>query len=42
MARYVDSVVVPVAKKNLAAYRAMARKCGKIWMEYGALQFTDA
>ena len=41
MAHYVDGFVVPVPKKNLVAYRAMARKCGKIWMEYGALQYTE-
>ena len=41
MAHYVDGFVVPVPKKNLAAYRRMARKCGKIWMEYGALHYTE-
>jgi uncharacterized protein YbaA (DUF1428 family) len=38
---YVDGFVVPVPRKKLAAYRAMARKSGKIWMEYGALQFRE-
>jgi uncharacterized protein YbaA (DUF1428 family) len=28
---YVDGFVVPVPNKNLAAYRRMARKAGKIW-----------
>jgi uncharacterized protein YbaA (DUF1428 family) len=41
MAHYVDGFVVPVPKKNLAAYRSMARKCGKIWIEYGALHYTE-
>lgn len=41
MAHYVDGFVVPVPTKNLAAYRAIARKCGKIWMEHGALQYTE-
>ena len=41
MARYVDGFVVPVPKKNLAAYRAMARKAGKIWREHGALEFKE-
>jgi uncharacterized protein YbaA (DUF1428 family) len=41
MAHYVDGFVVPVPTKNLAAYRAMARKCGKIWMGHGALQYTE-
>jgi uncharacterized protein YbaA (DUF1428 family) len=38
---YVDGFVVPVPRKKLDAYRAMARKAGKIWKEYGALQFRE-
>lgn len=38
---YVDGFVVPVPKKNLAAYRAMSRKAGKIWREYGALDYRE-
>ena len=38
---YVDGFVVPVPKKKLAAYRAMARKAGKIWREHGAVQFHE-
>jgi uncharacterized protein YbaA (DUF1428 family) len=30
-----------VPKKKLAAYRAMARKAGKIWREHGALEFRE-
>ncbi len=41
MAQYVDGFVLPVPKKNLAAYRRMARKAGKVWMEHGALQYTE-
>ena len=41
MARYVDGFVLPVPKKNLAAYVRMARKAGKIWKEHGALSFTE-
>jgi uncharacterized protein YbaA (DUF1428 family) len=41
MAHYVDGFIVPVSTKNLAAYRTLARKCGKIWMEHGALQYTE-
>lgn len=41
MAHYVDGYVLPVPKKNLAAYRHMARKAGKVWMEYGALQYME-
>jgi uncharacterized protein YbaA (DUF1428 family) len=39
--KYVDGYVLPVAKKNLAAYRRMALKAGKIWREHGALQFCE-
>lgn len=39
--KYVDGYVLPVPKKNLAAYRRMAQKAGKIWMEHGALQFCE-
>ena len=38
---YVDGIVVPVPKKNLAAYRRMANKCGKVWLEHGALDYTE-
>ena len=38
---YVDGFVVPVPLKNLAAYRRMARKAGKVWREYGALDYKE-
>jgi uncharacterized protein YbaA (DUF1428 family) len=38
---YVDGFVVPVPKKNLAAYRRLARKMGSIWCEHGALAYTE-
>lgn len=41
MSLYVDGFVVPVPKKNLTAYRRMARKFGKIWIEYGALEVHE-
>lgn len=41
MARYVDGFVLPLPKKNVDAYRRMARKAGKIWREYGALEFHE-
>ena len=39
--RYVDGFVLPVPKKNLAAYRRMSQKAGKIWREYGALEYVE-
>ena len=38
---YVDGFIVPVPKKNLAAYRSLAKKAGKIWREYGALDYCE-
>lgn len=38
---YVDGFVVPVPKKNLPAYRRLARKAGKVWREHGALEFRE-
>lgn len=41
MPRYVDGFVLPVPKKNLNAYRRMARTAGKVWREYGALAYVE-
>jgi uncharacterized protein YbaA (DUF1428 family) len=38
---YVDGFVLPVPKRKLAAYRRMARKAGKVWIEHGALDFKE-
>lgn len=38
---YVDGFVVPVPKKNLAAYRRISTRCGKIWREHGALEYYE-
>src|SRR3954471_24039809 len=38
---YVDGFVVPVLKKNVAAYRAMAKKAAKVWREHGALEVRE-
>lgn len=38
---YVDGFVIPVPKKKVAAYRAMSKKAGKIWREYGALEYRE-
>ena len=39
---YVDGFVVPVPRRKLAAYLKMARKCGKVWREHGALEYREA
>ena len=38
---YVDGFVLAVPKANVEAYRKIARKAGKIWMEYGALEYVE-
>ena len=38
---YVDGFIVAVPKKNVDAYKRLARKAGKIWKEYGALEFKE-
>jgi uncharacterized protein YbaA (DUF1428 family) len=41
MALYVDGFVIAVPKKRLAEYRRMAVMAGKIWREYGALDYKE-
>jgi uncharacterized protein YbaA (DUF1428 family) len=38
---YVDGFIVAVPKKNLAAYARMSKKAGKVWREYGALDYRE-
>jgi uncharacterized protein YbaA (DUF1428 family) len=38
---YVDGFVLPIPKKNVAAYRRIAAKAGKIWREHGALDYKE-
>jgi uncharacterized protein YbaA (DUF1428 family) len=38
---YVDGFLIPLPKKNLAAYRKIAAKAGKIWMDLGALEYRE-
>lgn len=39
---YVEGYVVPVPKNKLNAYKALARKAGKVWREHGALAYVEA
>lgn len=41
MANYVDGFVIPVPKRNVGAYRRVARTAGKIWREHGALEYRE-
>lgn len=38
---YVDGFLIPIPKKNLMAYKRIAAKAGKIWMEHGALDYKE-
>ena len=39
---YVDGFVLVVKRKNVKAYRKIAQKAGRIWREYGALEYREA
>lgn len=41
MALYVDGFVIPLPKKNLAAYRRISKKAGKVWRDHGALEYRE-
>jgi uncharacterized protein YbaA (DUF1428 family) len=41
MNKYVDGFVIPIPKKNLKAYRKMAKNAGKIWIKHGALEYWE-
>jgi uncharacterized protein YbaA (DUF1428 family) len=41
MAKYVDSFVLPVPRKNLKAYIKMAKVAAKVWMKHGALEYHE-
>lgn len=38
---YVDGFAIPAPKKQLAAYKKMSAKAGKIWKEFGALDYKE-
>lgn len=41
MSKYVDAYILPIRKKNVAAYRVMARVGHKVWRELGALDYRE-
>ena len=41
MKGYVDLYILPLPKKNLAAYRRIAQKFGKIIEDHGALEYRE-
>ena len=38
---YVDGFIVAVPKKKLEAYVRLSKKVGKVWREYGALEYRE-
>jgi uncharacterized protein YbaA (DUF1428 family) len=38
---YVYGFVIPVPKKNLSAYKRLSQKAGKVWREYGAIDYKE-
>jgi uncharacterized protein YbaA (DUF1428 family) len=38
---YVDGFVIPLPKKNVQAYRRIAKRAGAIWREHGALEYRE-
>mgnify|MGYP001580635735 CR=1 FL=1 len=39
--KYVDGFVIPIKKKDLAAYKKMATWGANTWMKYGALSYFE-
>ncbi len=42
MGKYIDGFVIPIPKKNVKAYKKMARLGCKLWMEHGALDYHES
>ncbi len=38
---YADCFVLPVSKKKLPAYKALAKKAAKLWIKLGALEYRE-
>lgn len=38
---YVDGFVIPIPKRQVANYKRIARKAGKLWLEHGALEYRE-
>jgi uncharacterized protein YbaA (DUF1428 family) len=38
---YVDGFIVPVPKKNLDAYKKLAKKAAKVWRDHGAIDYQE-
>ena len=38
---YVDGFLLPIPKRKVAEYRRLSQRAGKIWREYGALEYRE-
>lgn len=41
MPKYVDGFVLPIPKKNVAAYKRLATMASKVWRDHGALDYRE-
>lgn len=41
MAHYIDAFLLPLPKNKVKAYQRMSAKAGKIWIDYGALEYRE-
>lgn len=41
MARYVDGYVIPLKKKDIPAYKRIAKIASKVWIDHGALEYRE-
>jgi uncharacterized protein YbaA (DUF1428 family) len=38
---YVDGFILPIPRKNLNAYKKMAKLAGKVWRDHGAIDYVE-
>ncbi len=41
MPAYVDGFVIPLPKRNLPAYRRLARRAAAVWLGHGAIDYQE-
>ena len=41
MPQYVDGFVLPIPKGSVAAYKRIAEKACRVWLEHGALEYRE-
>jgi len=41
MSKYVDGFILPIPRKNIQKYIKIAKRCSKIWKEYGAIDYFE-